>query len=84
MHLRTRQAVAAAASAVLTVASVVAALPEQQAMAASAGGISVAYYDQWSIYANNVTVKDLVTSGEIDHIKRKVLENVYADDFGIS
>ncbi|HZR53448.1 MAG TPA: glycosyl hydrolase family 18 protein [Streptosporangiaceae bacterium] len=68
MHLRTRYAVAAAASAVLTVASVVAALPEQPAMAASSGGISVAYYDQWSIYANNVTVKDLVTSGEINHI----------------
>ena len=68
MHLRTRYAVAAAASAVLTVAGVVAALPEQPAMAASSGGISVAYYDQWSIYANNVTVKDLVSSGEINHI----------------
>jgi chitinase len=68
MHLRTRHAVAAAASAVLTVASVVAALPEQPAMAASSGGISVAYYDQWSIYANNFTLKDLVTSGEINHI----------------
>jgi chitinase len=36
--------------------------------AASSGGISVAYYDQWSIYGNNFLIKNLVTSGEINHI----------------
>lgn len=34
----------------------------------SSGGISVAYYDQWSIYQNNFTLKDLVTSGEAAHL----------------
>jgi len=34
----------------------------------SSGGITVAYYDQWSIYQNNFYLKDLVTSGEIKHI----------------
>ncbi|HEV2373490.1 MAG TPA: glycosyl hydrolase family 18 protein [Streptosporangiaceae bacterium] len=34
----------------------------------SSGGITVAYFDQWSIYANNYFVKDLVTSGVINHI----------------
>jgi chitinase len=36
--------------------------------AVSSGGISVAYFDQWSIYGNNFDVKNLVTSGEANHI----------------
>ena len=73
-----RIGVTLAACATLTAASLAAALPAQsaaaqsaaahQAAAVSSGGISVAYYDQWSIYANNFTLKDLVSSGEISHI----------------
>jgi chitinase len=74
MRLRTsREVMAVSVSALLAAAGVLAAAPGQAAQAkvapaVSAGGISVAYFDQWSIYGNNFTVKDLVASGEINHI----------------
>ena len=39
-----------------------------KAAAVSSGGLSVAYYDQWSVYANNFPLKDLVSSGEAAHL----------------
>jgi chitinase len=68
---KSRRAITAmAASILLAAAGALAAVPGTAARAAtvSSGGISVAYYDQWSIYANNFYVKDLITSGEINHI----------------
>src|SRR5215472_8833843 len=73
-HRTSREIMAISVSAVLAAAGLLATTapgPAAQAMTApavSTGGISVAYFDQWSIYANNFTIKDLVTSGEINHI----------------
>jgi chitinase len=51
--------------------------------AVSSGGISVAYYDQWSIYQNAFYLKDLVSSGEINHISYLVydFENINPTSF---
>jgi chitinase len=77
MRLRFRMshgAVAAmAATAMVAGLSPLAAGPGAAALAktlphVSTGGISVAYYDQWSVYANNFYLKDLISSGEIKHI----------------
>jgi chitinase len=71
-HRPSRGAMAISVSAVLAAAGAFAIAPgpamQKAEAAVSSGGISVAYFDQWSIYGNNFTVKDLITSGEINHI----------------
>jgi chitinase len=71
-HSMTRTAMAATAASTLLTAGLAAGLAAGPGLAAkaavSSGGITVAYFDQWSIYGNNYLVKNLVTSGEINHI----------------